>query len=76
VRLTGGSTYKDGKIEVFHSNQWGSICNNAFTVQDGKVICRMLGLDTEYESLVVQHKTPRGDPLIIKKDQIYFKSLQ
>jgi hypothetical protein len=47
VRLTGGSTYKDGKIEVFHSNKWGSICNNTFTVQDGQVICRMLGLDTE-----------------------------
>jgi hypothetical protein len=47
VRLTGGSTYKDGKIEVFHSNKWGFICNNTFTVQDGQVICRMLGLDTE-----------------------------
>lgn len=47
MRLTGGSTYKDGNIEVFHSNKWGSICNNTFTVKDGQVICRMLGLDTE-----------------------------
>ena len=40
VRLTGGSGPFEGRAEVFH--------NDGFTVNDGKVICRMLGFSTRY----------------------------
>jgi hypothetical protein len=45
VRLVNGTTYNEGRIEIFHSNEWGSICDNTFNEEDGQVVCRMLGLD-------------------------------
>lgn len=48
VRLVNGTAYNEGRIEIFHSNEWGSICDNTFDKEDGQVVCRMLGLDTTY----------------------------
>ena len=47
VRLVNGSAYNEGRVEIFHANEWGSLCDNTFDVLDGQVICRMLGLDSE-----------------------------
>ncbi|CAC5370694.1 DMBT1 [Mytilus coruscus] len=52
VRLVGGSAYNEGKVEIFHENEWGTICGNTFSEEDGKVVCRMLGLDTENITIV------------------------
>ena len=48
VRLVNGTTYNEGRIEIYHANEWGSICDNTFDKGDGQVVCRMLGLDTTY----------------------------
>ena len=48
VRLVNGTTYNEGRIEIYHANEWGSICDNTFDKEDGQVVCRMLGLDTTY----------------------------
>ena len=48
VRLVNGTTYNEGRIEIYHANEWGSICDNNFDKGDGQVVCRMLGLDTTY----------------------------
>lgn len=43
VRLTNGSSATEGRVEVFHDNIWGTICNTSFDINDAKVICGMLG---------------------------------
>lgn len=48
MRLTEGHVPNEGRIEVFHDDQWGTICNDGFTVKNAKVICRMLGFETKY----------------------------
>eukprot|EP00286_Rhodomonas_abbreviata_P018130 CAMPEP_0181305788 /NCGR_PEP_ID=MMETSP1101-20121128/9930_1 /TAXON_ID=46948 /ORGANISM="Rhodomonas abbreviata, Strain Caron Lab Isolate" /LENGTH=556 /DNA_ID=CAMNT_0023411755 /DNA_START=170 /DNA_END=1837 /DNA_ORIENTATION=- len=36
---------KDGcRLEVKHSDQWGTVCSNGFTEINAKVVCRSLGL--------------------------------
>lgn len=47
MRLTEGLVPNEGRVEVYHEDQWGTICNDGFTVQNAKVICRMLGFETK-----------------------------
>lgn len=43
VRLVNGRYNWEGRVEVYHGGQWGSICDDNFDRQDAQVICSMLG---------------------------------
>ncbi|XP_039077101.1 macrophage scavenger receptor types I and II isoform X1 [Hyaena hyaena] len=43
VRLVGGSGPHEGRVEVFHSGQWGTVCDDHWELRSGQVICRSLG---------------------------------
>ncbi len=44
IRLRGpSSSTGTGRVEVFHKGQWGTICDDFWTVNDAKVACRQLG---------------------------------
>ncbi|XP_052086629.1 scavenger receptor cysteine-rich domain superfamily protein-like [Mytilus californianus] len=47
VRLIGGASYNEGRVEIHHANEWGTICETNFSKNEGMVVCRMLGLDTD-----------------------------
>ena len=43
VRLVGGPSSLEGRLEVYYNGRWGTVCDNGFTDASARVICRMLG---------------------------------
>ena len=41
--MRGGSENRSGRLEIYHSGRWGSICNDNWDINDSIVACRQLG---------------------------------
>lgn len=45
IRLVNGNDPYEGRLEVFHNGQWGTVCDDGFDNTEADVICRMLNYE-------------------------------
>ena len=51
LRLAQGKTHFEGRVEIFHDNKWGTICDDSWDINDAKVVCRELLLGDAREAV-------------------------
>eukprot|EP00662_Eupelagonemidae_sp_cell21_P016487 gene16487-biopygen31448 len=57
IRLVGGSNPTEGRVEIFHAGQWGTVCDDNWDYNDAAVVCHQLGM-----SVGVDVRTSRFGP--------------
>ena len=53
LRLANGNAPSEGRVEIWYSNQWNTVCDDHWDISDANVVCHQLG----YGGAVAAHQS-------------------
>ena len=53
VRLINGGRASEGYVQICVNGVWGHVCNNDWSSENARVVCRQLGYSTAGMNLLV-----------------------
>ncbi|CAG5108295.1 Similar to bark: Protein bark beetle (Drosophila melanogaster) [Cotesia congregata] len=54
VRLLGGRTNREGRLQVRIDKKWGTVCNYGWTIRDAALVCHQLGFTLDPDDWIFE----------------------
>ena len=71
MRLSNGSTPYEGRVEVYYQDQWGTVCDDGWSIEEANVICRQLGYPSASQAWTDAHFGQGSGPILLSNVACY-----
>lgn len=65
IRLAGGGTFSEGRVEIFTNGEWGTVCDDHWDIHDATVVCKEIGFPSAVSAVRASHFGEGSGPIHI-----------